>query len=105
MYDWGLVRDSQKQKRDRDGERQREAKRGTPPCTQARARLSLRAGTRGHGHARTQMHLRAARHADTHLRISRRDTDKGRCLSPRLASACSSRVASVPQRETERERE
>jgi len=31
MYDWGLVRDSQRQKRDRDGERQREAKRGTAP--------------------------------------------------------------------------
>ena len=28
MYDWGLVRDRERQKRDRDGERQREAKRG-----------------------------------------------------------------------------
>ena len=27
MYDWGLVRDRERQKRDRDGERRREAKR------------------------------------------------------------------------------
>ena len=37
MYDWGLVRDREREKRDRYRERQREAKRGAPPCTQARA--------------------------------------------------------------------
>ena len=73
MYDWG-VRDSERQKRDRDGERQREAKRGAPLVRKhahRRSRRSLRTGTRGHGHARTQMNLRAARHAGTPSRIEK----------------------------------
>jgi len=65
--------------RQRRGEagRQREARPLARKHAHRRTRLILRAtstpqsGTRGHGHARTQMHWRAARHADTHLRVSR----------------------------------
>jgi hypothetical protein len=108
MYDWG-VRDSERQKRDRDGERQREAKRGAPLVRKhahRRARLSLRAGTRRHGHARTQMNLRAARHAGTHLRVSRHPNSQASGhVNMQACQRDGRRWSGGKQRETEGDRE
>ena len=70
MYDWGLVREE----RQIQGEAERGKERRAPLVRKhahRRSRRSLRTGTRGHGHARTQMNLRAARHAGTPSRVSK----------------------------------
>jgi hypothetical protein len=68
MYDWGLVREE----RQIQGEAERGKERRAPLYASTRTGAPAAAtGTRGHGHARTQMNLRAARHAGTPSRVSK----------------------------------
>jgi hypothetical protein len=71
-----------------------------------RARLSLRAGTRRHGHARTQMNLRAARHAGTHLCVSRHPNSQASGhVNMQACQRDGRRWSGGKQRETEGDRE